>query len=65
MGMLRKAECDIKDCKETCTEKAYGDGWPGWGTFQGITLNGADNPMLCPKHVELTANFVDALRGSK
>lgn len=61
MAQLRTVYCDIEGCKQKHEEKSYGDGWPGWGQLHGINLNGNVAPMLCPKHLEYIADFVDRL----
>ena len=49
--ILRQIKCDL--CEETATEQAPGDGWPGWGELKGVVLNGAHNPCLCPRHLQI------------
>lgn len=63
MTIRRQIACDIPGCQEVCLEAAPGDGWPGWATFNGIALNGIDNPCLCPAHKDAAAAFVDSLKG--
>jgi len=60
MPMLRTIVCDI--CGKRETEIAFGNGFIGWGAFQGIKLDGVDNPSLCPEHKAEIANFVDELK---
>lgn len=57
----RKATCDIKGCEEVTQETEFGLGFPEWGQFMGIRLDGTDNPMLCPLHKAATADFIDML----
>lgn len=55
----RTIECDI--CGKSQTETCANEGWAGWGQIQGFTLNGSDNPYLCPQHLSDVADFVDRL----
>lgn len=61
---LRTITCDVKDCKNRHTEKAWGEGHPGWGSLKGIVLDGQTDPHLCPQHLHRAADFIDSLRGS-
>ncbi|HKJ87610.1 MAG TPA: hypothetical protein VKA48_03795 [Gammaproteobacteria bacterium] len=60
MSVRREIHCDV--CGESYLEEAPNAGWPGWGQLQGISLDGADNPHLCPSCLTHAANFVDWLR---
>ena len=61
---LRTITCDITSCAAKHTEATPGDGFPGWGQLNGIVLNKAENPCLCPEHLAAIATFVDELGGS-
>ena len=60
MSVRRTVCCDI--CDDMYTEKNPNDGFPGWGQFNGITLDGVDNPYLCPDHLKKAADFVDDMK---
>lgn len=64
MTIRRQISCDIPGCAERYLETAPGEGWPNWCVFQGIVLNGVENPCLCPSHVATVADHVDSLKGS-
>lgn len=57
----RKVYCDIKGCKEELQEKEFGLGFPEWGQLKGIVLDGKPDPMLCPLHKSMTADFIDEI----
>lgn len=57
--IIRTIVCDI--CKTTGQESKPNAGWPGWGSLHGITLNGTDNPTLCPYHLTRVADFIDKM----
>lgn len=61
--MLRTIQCGV--CGATHTEPKPGEGWLGWGQFQGINLNGDENPYLCPTHLAVVADFVSKLADKK
>ncbi|OGC95833.1 MAG: hypothetical protein A2W25_15265 [candidate division Zixibacteria bacterium RBG_16_53_22] len=61
MAILRMIKCDIKGCTETCVEPEPNAGWMGWGMLQGIVLNGAESPSLCPTHLRTLAKIADNL----
>lgn len=63
MAILRMIKCDIKGCLHSAVEPEPNAGWLGWGHLQGISLNGAENPLLCPEHLAAVAGFVDGLVG--
>lgn len=58
--ILRTITCEV--CGQTYTEEAHGNGFPGWGALQGITLDGVDNPTLCPAHKAVLADCLDQLK---
>jgi len=60
MPILRKIVCDV--CGQAYTEREAGHGFPGWGAFHGIKLDGVDNPQLCPVHKAAVADFIDELK---
>lgn len=60
MPMVRTIVCDVCGLEEA--ETVYGNGFNGWGAFQGIALDGVDNPSLCPQHKAEVANFIDQLK---
>ena len=39
-----------------------GDGANGWGSLQGIVLDGEANPILCPEHLGRLADFTDKMK---
>lgn len=59
MAELRTISCDVKGCSTKLTENAAGAGHPAWGKLLGVTLNGIDNPFLCPNHLSKVAIFID------
>lgn len=59
MTILRQIKCDIVGCDNCAVEVTPNSGWPGWGQLNGVTLNGADNPHLCPTHLSTLANCAD------
>lgn len=61
MPILQTFKCDIRGCEAQHTESAVGDGALGWGAVQGITLGGKDNPLLCPRHLGVLAEFMDTV----
>lgn len=56
---LRTVKCDIKTCDSTYTENSEGEGFPGWGQLNGVSLDGAENPHLCPICLSKTCDFID------
>lgn len=42
-------------------EENHGDGFPGWGALQGISIDSHDNPSLCPEHLAKIADFTCSL----
>ena len=63
MSIQRSFTCDIKGCSHVQIEVVHGQGPRDFGQFVGITLNGINDPMLCPAHRAAVANFVDKLEG--
>jgi hypothetical protein len=61
MTIRRQIECDIPGCTAKFIETSPGEGWTGWGALQGISLNGKDNPCLCPDHLKAAAEFTSGL----
>jgi len=59
MTVRRTIRCDI--CKVEYTEREPGDGFPNWGQLHGISLNGVQNPNLCPEHLHALAERADEL----
>lgn len=57
--ILRTIKCDV--CGATETEVQSNSGWPSWGSLNGVSLNGTDNPCLCPMHLARVADFVDRM----
>jgi len=57
MGIKRTIECDV--CGAIAEEAAPNAGWHGWGALHGITLDGTDNPVLCPPCLGKVATFID------
>lgn len=60
MTILRQIVCDV--CENTNMEYTANEGWPGWGSLQGIKLDGIENPSLCPTCLECIASFIDRLK---
>lgn len=60
MAIKRTAVCSVCGLEET--EDNFGDGWMNWGAVNGINFNGDTNPMLCPEHLSMVANFMDKLK---
>lgn len=46
MAIRRSMICDV--CGVTEIEPKPNEGWKGWCGIQGVSLNGVDNPNLCP-----------------
>lgn len=65
MSVARTIKCDVDKCNEQCTEKVFGEGFPGWGELHGKidTETGSTGFGLCPRHHNITFNFVQNLRG--
>lgn len=63
MPILQTFICDI--CDLTHTESEPGAGAPAWGSFHGIVLNSAHNPVLCPEHKAELANKMDTMKGAR
>lgn len=59
----RTIVCSI--CNASYTEKEANEGFPKWGAIHGISLNGIDNPHVCPQHLAAVAEFVDKLANAK
>ena len=69
MAILQVFKCDVHGCEATHTERAHGEGAPGWGMLSGVvfpqgTTHQIVNPLLCPKHLGVVAQFVHGLRES-
>jgi hypothetical protein len=60
--IIRIFECDVEGCHEQEQEEYYGSGINTWGSFQGLSLNGIANPLLCPKHKIELANKLDSMK---
>jgi len=61
MSYLRIIECDV--CGEQMKEDQTHAGWQYWGELRGVTMNGIDNPTLCPVHLSRAADFVNSMVG--
>lgn len=61
MSVLRTIKCDVKKCNSQYVEQQAGDGWPGWGSLNGIVLDGVTNPSLCPNCLRIIAETADNL----
>lgn len=59
MAIKRTIVCAVCGREEEAATPT--SGWKGWGHLAGITLNGEENPTLCPEHLAKTADFVDGL----
>lgn len=55
--IIRTIHCGV--CGRRETEPEDGMGWPGWGRLEGISLDGAPNPHLCPACLAFVMNRVD------
>jgi len=69
MAILQIFKCDIHGCEATHTEHAHGEGAPGWGALSGVVFHQGTpqqvvNPLLCPKHLGIIAQFIHELRES-
>lgn len=69
MAIRQLFKCDIEGCEATHAESSHGDGAPGWGALNGVIFHRGTprqvvNPILCPKHLGITAEFVHGLRES-
>lgn len=60
MAILRTIICDV--CGKAETESTPNAGWDGWGSLQGIELDGVPNPILCPAHLVRVADRVDEMK---
>ncbi len=56
----RTIKCDVPSCREQCTEKMHGDGWPEWGEVKGKrdTETGSETFGLCPRHLSRVFEFM-------
>lgn len=61
MPILQTFKCDIHGCEAQHTESIAGDGAIGWGAVHGIKLGDKDNPLLCPRHLGVLAEFMDTV----
>ena len=59
--IIRTIKCAV--CGKEEREQKGQNGFPNWGSLNGIALDGEPNPTLCPEHLSMTAQFVDALKG--
>lgn len=57
--ILRTIHCDI--CGISQMETKENEGWEGWGQINGISINGAINPSVCPDDLSRLADFADEL----
>ncbi len=69
MTMLQTFRCDVDGCKALHVEQTHGAGAPGWGMLNGVifhqnTPRQIVNPLLCPKHLGIVAEFTHGLRES-
>lgn len=58
MPILQTFKCDFRGCEAQHTEATVGEGAQGWGQVSGIVLHGKDNPLFCPAHLSLLAEFI-------
>lgn len=58
--ILRAIVCDV--CGVKYTEANAGSGFPGWGSVNGMALDGIENPSLCPTHLAAAALFLDDMK---
>ena len=59
--LLQAFKCDIPNCPAAHTETRDGDGARGWGQLKGVVLNDVADPLLCPKHLGMLAEYADAI----
>ena len=59
MAIIRTIQCAV--CKTSEVEKKHGDGFHGWGSLEGIELDGEANPTLCQRHLAHVADYLDKL----
>lgn len=59
MSLKSIIECSV--CKKTKVEATAGEGFYGWGSLQGVEMNGEVDPMLCPIHLAQVANHLDEI----
>lgn len=58
--ILRRIKCSV--CGAEQQEEKPGQGWPGWGGLLGGSLDGENNPDLCPKHLKLMGQHLDKVK---
>lgn len=58
MKMLKTFICGVPGCKHKITEMEYGEGAPLWGQLSGIVIGDDENPLLCPMHKNLIADYI-------
>lgn len=59
MSIRQIIKCSV--CGKEQTEEKAGDGFIGWGALQGVSLNGEENPTICPAHLGVLAEYLDKM----
>jgi hypothetical protein len=59
MSVLRTIQCDMPKCSNAYQEKASNEGFPGWGSINGVMLNGITNPNCCPDCKDKIMTYID------
>jgi len=62
MSIKQIIQCSV--CGKEEIEKETGAGFTGWGALQGISLDGEDNPTLCPIHLKSQAKSLDIVKSN-
>jgi hypothetical protein len=60
MSIKQQIECAVCGTQEL--EKEPGTGFIGWGSLQGVNLDGEDNPTLCKLHLSAIADHLDYVK---
>ncbi|MHA2277529.1 MAG: hypothetical protein ACXAC2_17255 [Candidatus Kariarchaeaceae archaeon] len=61
--ILRTVFCGAKDCNKKQTEKFENQGWPGWGSVNGLA-NERGEPetcYCCPEHLQKIKRLLNGL----
>lgn len=57
---IRIIRCCV--CGKEQRESGTGHGWPGWGSLNGVELDGEPNPDVCPDHKKPLADLLDKMK---
>ncbi len=60
MPIKQMIKCSI--CDEQEIEETPGMGFVGWGSLNGVILDGEENPTLCSFHLGKLADYLDELK---